>query len=139
MQYKESPAICGIRVHPLKKPGFSMLHYSVNQAIKYKKSVIKIQNSMVTKCKVNNTYKSYGIHMYMEVVLCLLFRLQSGRSKFHHWKWTSNFKGYILHVSGADPGLFLGGGAPLRNGVTDSMVTGRKQILIANTKKKDFA
>ena len=63
MQYKESPVICGIRVYPLKKPGFSMLHYSVNQAINDKKSVIKIQNSMVTKCNINNTYKSSGIHV----------------------------------------------------------------------------
>ena len=27
-----------------------------------KKSVIKILNSMVTKCSINNTYKSSGIH-----------------------------------------------------------------------------
>ena len=60
-----------------------MLHYSVNQAINDKKSVIKIQNSMFTKCYINNTYKSSGIHV-KQVVLYLLFRLQSGRSKFHH-------------------------------------------------------
>ena len=35
----------------------------------------------------------------------------------------------------ADSGFFLGGGAPLRNGLTDCRI-GRKQILIANTKKK---
>ena len=59
MQYKESPVICGICVYPLKKPGFSMVHYilySVNQAINDKRSVIKIQNSMFTKCDINNTY-----------------------------------------------------------------------------------
>ena len=38
---------------------------------------------------------------------------------------------------GADPGFFLGVGAPLRNGIKDNwLVTGRKQIFIANTKKK---
>ena len=41
-----------------------------------------------------------------------------------------------MHVlypgSGADPGFFLGGGAPLRNDVTDGW---GKQILKANTKK----
>ena len=33
-----------------------MVHYSVNQAINDKKRVIKIQNSMFTKCDINNTY-----------------------------------------------------------------------------------
>ena len=37
--------------------------------------------------------------------------------------------------SKADPGFFVGGGALLRNGVIDWW---RKQILIANTKKKAF-
>ena len=37
--------------------------------------------------------------------------------------------------AGADPGFFLGGVAPLRNGVTDWW---RKQIIKANTKKKAF-
>ena len=37
--------------------------------------------------------------------------------------------------SEADPGFFVGGGALLRNGVIDWW---RKQILIANTKKKAF-
>ena len=43
MQYtcKESPVICGIRVYPLKKTGFSMVHYSVNQAIMTKKVSLK--------------------------------------------------------------------------------------------------
>ena len=43
-----------------------MVHYSVNQAINDKKSVIKIQNSMFTKCDINNTYmyKSSGIHVH---------------------------------------------------------------------------
>ena len=30
-----------------------MVHYSVNQAINDKKSVIKIQNSMFMKCDIN--------------------------------------------------------------------------------------
>ena len=64
MQYKESQVICGIRVYPLKKTGFSMVQYSVNQAINDKKSVIKIQNSMFMKCDINNTYKSCGIHVH---------------------------------------------------------------------------
>ena len=38
-------------------------------------------------------------------------------------------------MSEADPGFFVGGGALLRNGVIDWW---RKQILIANTKKKAF-
>ena len=33
--------------------------------------------------------------MYIPVVLHLLSRLQSWRCKFHHWKWTTNFKGSI--------------------------------------------
>ena len=43
-----------------------MVHFSVNQAINDKKSVIKIQNSMFTKCDINNTYmyKSSGIHVH---------------------------------------------------------------------------
>ena len=64
MQYKESPVICSVRVYPLKKTGFSMVQYSVNQAICDKKSVIKIQNSMFTKCDINNTYKSSGIQVH---------------------------------------------------------------------------
>ena len=64
MQYKESPVIRGIRVYPLKKTGFSMVHYGVNQAINDKKSVFKIKNSMFTKCDINNTYKSSGIHVH---------------------------------------------------------------------------
>ena len=35
--------------------------------------------------------------------------------------------------TGADPGFFLGGGAPLGNGITDQW---GKKILKANTKKK---
>ena len=38
-------------------------------------------------------------------------------------------------ITGADPGFFLGGGAALRDGVTDRW---RKQILKANMKKKAF-
>ena len=64
MQYKESPVICSVRVYPLKKTGFSMVQYTVNQAICDKKSVIKIQNSMFTKCDINNTYKSSGIQAH---------------------------------------------------------------------------
>ena len=40
-----------------------MVYYSVNQAINDKKSVTKIQNSMFTKCDINNTCKSSGIHV----------------------------------------------------------------------------
>ena len=43
-------------------------------------------------------------------------------------------KGVIKPV-GADPGFFLRGGAPQRNGVTDWW---RKHILTENTKKKAF-
>ena len=43
-----------------------MVHFSVNQAINDKKSVLKIQNSMFMKCDINNTYmyKSSGIHLH---------------------------------------------------------------------------
>ena len=47
-----------------------MVHYSVNQAINDKKRVIKIQNSMSTKCDINNTYKSSGIHVHTSARLC---------------------------------------------------------------------
>ena len=107
------PALCNIKkarlsaifvftLYPLKRPGFSMVHYSVNQAINDKKSFIKIQDSMFTKCDINNTYKSSGIHVHTSGMVrygiwykwYLLFRLQSGRSKLHHWKWTTNFLGF---------------------------------------------
>ena len=60
-----------------------MVYCSVNLAINDEKSVIKIQNSMVTKCNINNTYKSSEIHVHTSGTVSLL-RLQSGRSKFHH-------------------------------------------------------
>ena len=41
-----------------------MVHYGVNQAINGQKSVLKIQNYMFTKCDINNTYKSSGIHVH---------------------------------------------------------------------------
>ena len=104
------PALCNIKkarlsaifvftLYPLKRPGFSMVHYSVNQAINDKKSFIKIQNSMFTKCDINNTYKSSGIHAHTSVTVSPVFQI---RSKFHHWKWTTNFKGFILHVFSLD-------------------------------------
>ena len=40
---------------------------------------------------------------------------------------------FVLQSAEADPGFFLGGDIPLRDGVTDWW---RKQILKANTKKK---
>jgi len=43
------------------------------------------------------------------------------------------FTGTKICHTGADPGFLLGGGAPLRNNVTDWW---GKQILKANTKKK---
>ena len=70
MQYKESPVTSGIRVYPLKKPGFSMVYYSVNQAINDKKSVIKIKNSVFTKCDINCTYKSSRIHVHTSGTVC---------------------------------------------------------------------
>ena len=48
-----------------------------------KKSVIKIKNSMFKNCDVNNTYKSSKIHVHTSGTVPP-FRLQSGRSKFHH-------------------------------------------------------
>ena len=41
----------------------------------------------------------------------------------------------VWSLSEADPGVFVGGGSLLRNGVIDWW---RKQILIGNTKKKAF-
>ena len=61
---------------------FSRVYYSVNKAINDK--------------KVSLQYKIHLEYMYIQVVLYLLSRLQSWRSKFHHWKWTTNFKGSIL-------------------------------------------
>ena len=51
-----------------------MVHYSVHQAINDKKSVIKIQNSMFTKCAINNTYmyKSSGIHVHTSGTVSLI-------------------------------------------------------------------
>ena len=49
-----------------------------------------------------HTCTSHLEYIYIQVELYLLFRLQSGRSKFHHWKWTTNFKGFILHVFSLD-------------------------------------
>ena len=46
--------------------------------------------------KVSLQYKIHLEYMYIQVVLYLLSRLQSWCSKFHHWKWTTNFKGSIL-------------------------------------------
>ena len=101
MQYKESLVICGIRVYPLKKSGFSMVHYSVNQAIMTKK-VSLIYKILCLRSVTSTIHTSHLEYMYIQVVLYLLFRLQLGRSKFHHWKWTTNFKGFILHVFSLD-------------------------------------
>ena len=97
MQYKESPVICGIRVYPLKEPAFSMVHYSVHQAIMTKKVSLKYK-ILCLRSVTSTIHTSHLEYMYIQVVLYLLFRLQSGCSKFHHWKWTTNFKGFILHV-----------------------------------------
>ena len=103
MQYtcKESPVICGICVYPLKKPGFSMVHYSVNQAFVTKKVSLKYK-ILCLRSMTSTIHTSHLEYMYKQVVLYLLFRLQSGCSKFHHWKWTTNFKGFILHVFSLD-------------------------------------
>lgn len=55
--------------------------------------------------------------------------LPSAAFQDHRRKW----------LTGTDPGFLLEGGVPLRNGRTDILVTERKQMLIANTKKKAFA
>ena len=101
MQYKESPGICGIRVYPLKKPGFSMVHYSVNQAFNDKKVSLKY-NILCLLSVTSTIHTSHLEYMYIQVVLYLLFRLPSGCSKLHHWKWTTNFKGFIQHVLSLD-------------------------------------
>ena len=59
-----------------------MVYYSVNKAINDK--------------KVSLQYKIHQEYMYIQVVLYLFSRLQSWHSKFHYWKWTTNFKGSIL-------------------------------------------
>ena len=85
MQYKESPVIRGIRVYPLKKPraGFSMVHYGVNQAINGKK--VSLKYKIICLRSVTSTiHTSHLEYMYIQVVPYLLFRLQLGRSKFHH-------------------------------------------------------
>ena len=51
-----------------------MAHYSVNQAINDKKKrVVKIQNSMFTKCDINNTNKSSGIHVHTSQWYCISY------------------------------------------------------------------
>ena len=83
MQYNESPVICGTRVYPLKKRGFSMVHHSANQAINDKKSVIKIQNYMFTKCDINNTYKSSRKHVHTSGTVSPI-QAAIRTFKFHH-------------------------------------------------------
>ena len=85
MQYtgKESPAICGIRVYPLKEPGFSMVHCSVHQAIMTKKVSLKYK-ILCLRSMTSTIHTSHLEYMYIQVVLYLLFKLQSGCSKFHH-------------------------------------------------------
>ena len=84
-----------------KKTGFSMVHYSVNQAINDKN--VSLKYKILCLRSVTSTIHTSNLeYMYIQVVLYLLFRLQSGRSKFHHSKWTTNFKGFILHVFSLD-------------------------------------
>ena len=85
-----------------KKTGFSMVHYSVNQAIMTKKKVSLKYKILCLWSMTSTIHTSHLEYMYIQVVLYLLFRLQSGCSKFHHWKWTTNFKGFILHVFSLD-------------------------------------
>ena len=77
---KPQSAVCMVCV--LTWLHFSMVYDSVNQAINDK--------------KVSLQYKIHLEYMYIQLVLYLLSRLQSWCSKFHHWKWTTNFKGSIL-------------------------------------------
>ena len=76
-----------------KKPGLSMVHYSVNQAINHKKVSLKYK-ILCLQSVTSTMHTSHLEYMYIQVVLYLLFRLQSGRSKLHHWKWTTNFLGF---------------------------------------------
>ena len=82
MQYNESPAICRTRVYPLKKTGFSMVHYSANQAINDKKKLSLKYKIICFRSVTSTIHTSHLENMYIQVVLYLLFRLQSGRSNF---------------------------------------------------------
>ena len=42
----------------------------------------------------------------------------------------------LVYNTGADPGFFLGGGAPLRNDITDGEVKKKIKIKYVYTKKK---
>ena len=104
MQYtcKESPVICGICVYPLKK---NRLQYGALQCKSghYDKKKVSLKYKILCLWSMTSTiHASHLEYMYIQVVLYLLFRLQSGCSKFHHWKWTTNFKGFILHVFSLD-------------------------------------
>ena len=79
-----------------------MVQYSVNQAICDKKSVIKIQNSMFTKCDINNTYKSSGIQVHTSGTVS---PIQAAIKTFQISPLKINNKfqgGFILHVFSLD-------------------------------------
>ena len=54
-------------------------------------------NTKIRVYEAGVTSKTHTSHLecvYVQVYL--LFRLQSERSKFHHWKWITNFRVFIL-------------------------------------------
>ena len=64
--------MCGIRVYPLKEPGFSMVHYSVHQAIMTKKVSLKYK-ILCLRSVTSTIHTSHLEYMYIQVVLYLLF------------------------------------------------------------------
>ena len=71
-----------------------MVHYSVNQAINDKKSVIKLQNSMFTKCDINNTYKSSGRNVHTSGTVS---PIQAAIRMFQISPWKMNNKFQAFH------------------------------------------
>ena len=60
-----------------------MVHYSVNQAFVTKKVSLKYK-ILCLRSMTSTIHTSHLEYMYKQVALYLLFRLQSGCSKFHH-------------------------------------------------------
>ena len=96
--------------------------------------------TIVIKCMSDSEYSFLQIRNQLPSIFSLLI------PKFQRRGWSQSFLilikqikqrwhhffSQLLHISGADPGFFVGGGAPLRDGMTDRW---RKQILKANTVK----
>ena len=93
MQYKESPVICGIRVYPLKKPDFSMVHYSVNQAIMTKKVSLKYK-ILCLRSVTSTIHTSHLEYMYIQVVLLSPIQAAIRMFRISPLKMNNKFQGF---------------------------------------------